>query len=240
MIERHDEYDPHMPLWMSCSNWISFSLDMHFFIMPLAPHRNKIPSVGWYCLDVHVIRSTLVLSSDGDWFSRNILIGFNQSYSGSWSGSLITIRSCLIASLAASAGLTEGLDSFSIMISGRVGALEEAIHARWSASRFSRRGTYHTSNPLKNFSILHTSTRYSPIFSLLQSYSFWTWFNTSCESPMIRSHQMPRFLASQRPVTSLYYSTMLFVAENSSWIAYLKMSHSGGMSMTPAPAPLRV
>jgi hypothetical protein len=75
----------------------------------------------------------------------------------------MTIRS---ASLAGYVDLTEDLDNFSIIMSGRVGALEEAIHARWSASWFSRRGTYHTLKPSKNFSILHTSARYSAMFSL--------------------------------------------------------------------------
>jgi hypothetical protein len=41
------------------------SLDMQFIIMPLAPHRNNIPSIRWYCLDLCTIHSTLALSSDG-------------------------------------------------------------------------------------------------------------------------------------------------------------------------------
>jgi hypothetical protein len=45
---------------------------------------------------------------------------------------------------------------------------------------------------------------------------------------------MPRSLASRRPVTSLSYSAMLFVAGNSNWTAYFKISPSGGMSTTPA------
>jgi hypothetical protein len=114
------------------------------------------------------------------------------------------------------------------MISSGVGVLEEAIHARWSASWLSNRGTYRTSNPSKNFSILRTFARYSVIFSLLQLYSFCTCFTASYESPMIRSHWMPRYLASQNLMTSLSYSAMLFVVGNSSWIAYLRISHSGG------------
>jgi hypothetical protein len=42
----------------------------------------------------------------------------------------MTIRSCSIASLVDSAGLIEGLDYFSTMMSDGVGALEEAIYAR--------------------------------------------------------------------------------------------------------------
>jgi hypothetical protein len=38
---------------------------MQFIIMPLAPHRNNIPSIRWYCLDLCTIHSTLALSSDG-------------------------------------------------------------------------------------------------------------------------------------------------------------------------------
>jgi hypothetical protein len=123
------------------------SLDMHFIIMPLAPRQNKIPSIKWYYLDLRVMCSALALSSNGGWFSKNILIGCIQLYSCSLSGSSITIRSCSIASLATSVGLTEGLDHFSIMTSDRVGALEEAIHVKLSASRLSNRGTYQTSNP---------------------------------------------------------------------------------------------
>jgi hypothetical protein len=58
------------------------------------------------------------------------MIGCIQSYTGSNSDSSITIRSCLIASLVGFAGLTESLDNFSIMMSGRVCTLEEAIYAR--------------------------------------------------------------------------------------------------------------
>jgi hypothetical protein len=60
----------------------------------------------------------------------NILIGCIQSYTSSYSNSSITIISCSIAASLDSAALTEGLDSFLMMTSGRVGALEEAIHAR--------------------------------------------------------------------------------------------------------------
>jgi hypothetical protein len=157
MIERHDECDLHMPLWMSWINWMTSSLDIHFIIIPLTPHRNRISSIRWYCLNLHAICSTSTLSSDGGWFYRNILIGCIQSYDGSYSSSSITIRSCLIASLVDSAGLTEGLANFSIMMYSGVGTLEEAIYARWSASRLSSRGTYQTSNHLK----------ISPFFTLL-------------------------------------------------------------------------
>jgi hypothetical protein len=39
----------------------------------------------------------------------------------------------------------------------------------------------------KNFSILHTSTKYLVILSLLQSYSFYTYFAASSESPLMMS-----------------------------------------------------
>jgi hypothetical protein len=147
MIEHHDECDSHMPLWIFWSSWMPSSLDMHFIIMSLAPRRNKISSTRWYCLDLHAIHLTSTLSSDGSWFSRNILIGCIQSYAGSCSVSLITIGSCPITSLVGFAGLTEGLDNHSIMTSNGVGALEEAIQARWSTSWLSSHGTYQTSNP---------------------------------------------------------------------------------------------
>jgi hypothetical protein len=53
-----------------------------------------------------------------------------QSYAGSYSGSSITIKSCLIASLLGPAGLTEGLNNLLIMTSSGVGVLKEAIHTR--------------------------------------------------------------------------------------------------------------
>jgi hypothetical protein len=143
------------------------------------------------------------------------LIGWIQSYATSYSGSLITIRSCPIASLVGSAGLTEGLDNFSTMASSGVGALEEAIHDRWSASRLSNHGTYQTSNPSKNISIMCTSARYSATFELLQSYSFCTYFVTSYESPLMKSRRMLTSLASPRPVTNPSYSAMLFAVRNS-------------------------
>jgi hypothetical protein len=76
------------------------------------------------------MHSTSVLLSDGGWLSRNILIGLIQSYTGCYSGSSITIGSGLVASLSSSAGLTKGLINLSMMTSGEIGALEEAIHAR--------------------------------------------------------------------------------------------------------------
>jgi hypothetical protein len=132
MIERHDECDSHMPLWMSRINWMPSSLDIHFIIMPLVPHWNKNSSMRWYCLDLCAVCSTLVLSSNGGWFSRNNLIRCIQSYVVAFSDSSITIRSCFIASFVGSIGFTKSLDNFSVMTSGGVGALEEAIHARWS------------------------------------------------------------------------------------------------------------
>jgi hypothetical protein len=78
-------------------------------------------------LALRAIRSTSALSSDNGWLLRNILIGFIQSNAGPGSGPSMTIR---FASLVGSAGLTEGLDNFTTMTSGGVGALEEAIHAR--------------------------------------------------------------------------------------------------------------
>jgi hypothetical protein len=106
------------------------SLDIHFIIMSFTPHRNKIPSMRWYCLDLCAIHSTSVLSSNGGRFFRNILIGYIQSYGGSCSVSSITIRYFSIASFVGSAGLIEGLDNLSIMMSDGVDALKEAINAR--------------------------------------------------------------------------------------------------------------
>jgi hypothetical protein len=140
MTERHDECDPHMPLWMSRCNWMSSSLEIHFIIMPLVPLLNNTPSIRWYSLDLRAIRLTSALSSDGGWFSRNILIGCIQSYAGSSFGSSMTIRSGSIASLVDSSSLTEGVDNYSIMMSGEVVALEEAIQARWFASWLPRVG----------------------------------------------------------------------------------------------------
>jgi hypothetical protein len=76
------------------------------------------------------MHSTSVLSFDGGCYSMNILIGCIQSYTGSYSGSSITIRSCLIACLLGSATLIKGLDNLSTMTYGGVDALEEAIHAK--------------------------------------------------------------------------------------------------------------
>jgi hypothetical protein len=76
------------------------------------------------------MRSTLALSSDNGWLSKYALIGLIQSYAGYWAGSSMTIRSAPVASLIDSSALTEGLDNFSIITSIRVGALEEAIHAK--------------------------------------------------------------------------------------------------------------
>jgi hypothetical protein len=147
MIEHHDEFDPHILLWISRSNWMPSSLWMHLIIMSLVPRRYSTPSIRWYILDLCAMHSTSVLLSDGGWLSRNVLIGLIQSYTGCYSGSSITIGSGLVASLSSSAGLTKGLINLSMMTSGEIGALEEAIHARWSASWLSRHGTYRTSNP---------------------------------------------------------------------------------------------
>jgi hypothetical protein len=119
-----------MPLSMLQSSWMPSSLDMHFIIMPLASRQNRMPLIKRYFLDFHVMRSTSALSSVGGWFFRNILIGCIQSYDGSCSSSFITIRSYPIAPLLDASALTEGLDNFSTMMTGGVGALEEAIHAR--------------------------------------------------------------------------------------------------------------
>jgi hypothetical protein len=159
MIECHDECDPHTPLWISWSNWMPSSLEIHLIIMPLVPHRYNIPSIRWYILDLCVIRSTSALSSDSGWMSRNILIWLVQSYVGFCSGSSITIRSALSALMSSFAGQTEGIENFSMMTSGGVGALEKPINARWSVSRLSRHVTYHTSNLSKNFSIMCPSAR---------------------------------------------------------------------------------
>jgi hypothetical protein len=147
-----------MPLWISFSNWMPSSLDMHFIIMPLVPHRNKMSSMRWCCLDLCAIRSTSTLSSDSGWFSRNILIRCIQLYAGSCSGSSIIIRSCLIASFVGFTGLIEGIDNLSIMTSGGVGALEEAIYARWSTLWLSSCGAY---------TELQTHGKTSPFFTLL-------------------------------------------------------------------------
>jgi hypothetical protein len=61
---------------------------------------------------------------------------------------------------------------------------------------------------------------------LVSQYFFWTCFATNWESTRIRSHQMTRYLASRKPVTSPSYSAMLSVPGNSSWIAYYKISPS--------------
>jgi hypothetical protein len=109
---------------------MSSYLDIHFIIIPSRHRQNNISSIRWYSLDLHAIRSTLALSSDGGGFSRNILIRCIQSYAGSDSSSLMTIKYCLFASLVGSAGLIEGLDNFSIMMPNIVSILEEAIHTR--------------------------------------------------------------------------------------------------------------
>jgi hypothetical protein len=166
MIECHDECDPHTPPWISWSNWMPYSLEIHLIIMPFGPHRYSIPSIRWYILDLCMIHSTSVLLSNGGWLSMNILIGLIQSYASPWSASSITIRSGFATSIASSAGLIKGLVNFSMITSDGLGALEEAIQGRWYASRLSKRGTYYTSNPLKNFSILHTSAKYLAILSL--------------------------------------------------------------------------
>jgi hypothetical protein len=66
----------------------------------------------------------------------------------------MTIRSTL---LAGSAGLIEGLDNFSIMISGGVGALEEAIHAIGQ----------HLGCPNVGHTTLQSRQKTSPFFTLL-------------------------------------------------------------------------
>jgi hypothetical protein len=76
------------------------------------------------------MRSSSVLSSDSGWLSKYALIGLIQSYAGCCAGSSMTIRSALVVSLIDSSGLTEGLDNFSTITSARVGAQEEAIHAK--------------------------------------------------------------------------------------------------------------
>jgi hypothetical protein len=205
--------------------------------MPLAPCLYNTPSIRWYILDLRAMRSISALSSDIGWLFRYALIGLIQSISDCYSApSIITIS----VSLNISTALTEGLINFSIMMSGGVGALEEAIYARWSASRLSRCGTYRTSKSLKNFSILRTSARYSVILSLLQPYSFCTYFATSWESPQMRSRRMPSSLARRSPVTIPSYYAVLLVVGNSIWIAYFSILPSGRMSTTPAPAPFRV
>jgi hypothetical protein len=87
-------------------------------------------SLKWYWLDLHAIRLTSMLSSDGGCFFRNILVGCIQSYIDSCYDSSITIRSCLLAWLVGSASLTEDLNNFSIMMPDRVGVMEESIHVR--------------------------------------------------------------------------------------------------------------
>jgi hypothetical protein len=204
----------HTLLYMSSRNSIPSPLEMHLIIIPLAPYQYSTLSIRWYILHLRAMRSTSALSSDGGWLSKYALIELIQSYVGCCAGSSITINSGS-ALLIDSSGFTEGLDNFSTMTSGRIGALEEAIQARWSTSRLSKCGTYHTSNPSKNFSILRTSARYSTSMSLLQSYSFCTCLATSCKSPLMRSRRIPRSLASWRSLTSPSYSMILLVARNS-------------------------
>jgi hypothetical protein len=205
--------------------------------MPLALCLYSTPSIKWYILNLRAIRSIYASLSASGRFSKYDLIWLIQSNPDCWSGPSMTMRP---VSSDGSIALTEGLTSLLRITSGGVGAPEEAIHAKWSASRLSSRGTYLTLKPSKNFSSLRTSARYSVILSLLQSYSFYTCFATNWESPRIRSHRMSRSLASRSPVTSPSYIVILFVAGNPSWIAHFKMSPSGGISTTPAPAPFKV
>jgi hypothetical protein len=113
-----------MPLWMLWNSGMPSSLDMHFIIMSLVPQQNKMSSIRLYCLHLRAMRSTSVLSSDGGWLSKNILIRCIESYTGPYSQASITIRSCLIASSLNSTALIgciqpyEGLVSFSTMMSG--------------------------------------------------------------------------------------------------------------------------
>jgi hypothetical protein len=106
------------------------SLEMHPIIMSLAPCRYSTPSIRRYILDLHAMRSTLTLSSDGGWLSKNVLIGPIQSYVGYCTGLSITIRLGSTASLVDSSDLTKGLDNFSTITFDEVGALQEAIQAR--------------------------------------------------------------------------------------------------------------
>jgi hypothetical protein len=103
--------------------WRYTSSSYHWCIVKIISHRSD--GIAWTC-----VRYVQLLRSDGGRVSRNILIGFIQSYTGSCSDLLITIRSLSIASLTASTCLTEGLDSFSIITSDGVGAMEEMIHDR--------------------------------------------------------------------------------------------------------------
>jgi hypothetical protein len=107
-----------------------YSLEMQLIIMSLRL-VDSTPSIRWYILDLSTMHSTLVLSSDGAWLSKNALNGLIQSYASCCTDSSITIRSGPIASLVDSSGLTEGLDNFSTMTSDGVGALEEVIHAKF-------------------------------------------------------------------------------------------------------------
>jgi hypothetical protein len=149
MMERHDKCDPHKPLWISWSNYIPSSLEMHLIIMQLAPYWYSTPSIRWYILDLHMMHSTTALSYDGGWLSKYALIELIQSYAGCCTGSSMIIRPAIVASLIDSSSLTKGLDNFLTITSDRVGALQEAIHARWSASWLSIHGAYQTSKPSK-------------------------------------------------------------------------------------------
>jgi dolichyl-phosphate-mannose--protein O-mannosyl transferase len=60
-------------------------------------------------------------------------------------------------------------------------------------------------------------------------------FHYQLESTLIRSHRMLSSLASRRLVTSPSYYTMLFVAGKSSWIAYFRISPSGGDEHDTSP-----
>jgi hypothetical protein len=83
----------------------------------LAPDALNFNIVIWWWLIVQICPDRLI-----------------QSFAGCCGGSSITIRSALTSSLVDSSGFTEGLDNLSTITSGGVGALEEAIQARWSAS----------------------------------------------------------------------------------------------------------
>jgi hypothetical protein len=138
------ECAPQTPLWISWSNCTPSSLEIHFIIMPLAPCLYNTLSIRWCILDLRAMCSIFTLSSNIGWLSRYALIGLIQSIYGCFSAPSMIIRS---VSLNVSSNLIEGLVSFSTMTSDRIGALKEAIQARWSASRLSRRGTYRTSKP---------------------------------------------------------------------------------------------
>jgi hypothetical protein len=160
--------------------------------MPLAPCLYSTPSIRWYILNLRAMCSISALSYDISWLSMYALIGLIQSIVGCCSAPSMTIRS---SSFNGSTSLTEGLVNFSMMMSDRVGALEQSIHAKWSASRLSRRGSYRISKPSKtspSFTLLpgilpsyRCCSRTLFILVLLPAESLPGWGVAECQAPWL-------------------------------------------------------